>query len=116
MTDAEKLTMIKSLLSDGGSLPSDEKLTNYLTLSKNEILNWIYSQVGGVPTDVTVVPVKYEVTQIYAVVAGYTHAGAEGETQHNENGINRYFSATDMLDYIHRNVLPIVRVGAVITS
>ena len=116
MTDAEKLTMIKSLLSDGGSLPSDAKLTNYLTLAKQEILNWMYGQVGGIPSTVTDVPLKYEVTQIYAVVAGYTHAGAEGETQHNENGINRYFSSADMIDYIHRNVLAIVRVGAVSTT
>lgn len=116
MTDTEKLTMVKTLLSDGGSLPSDEKLTAYLGLAKAEILNYMYSMIGGVPTDVTAVPAKYEVTQIYAVVAGYTHAGSEGETQHNENGINRYFNNADMLDYIHRNVLPIVRVGAVSTT
>lgn len=113
MTDTEKLTTIKTLLSDGGALPSDEKLTTYITLAKQEILNWMYSQVGGVPEDVTDVPVKYEVTQIYAVVAGYTHAGAEGEKQHNENGVNRVFNTNDMLDYIHQNVLAIVRVGAV---
>ena len=113
MTDQEKITQIKALLSDGGSLPSDDKLTAYLGLAKQEILNWMYSQTGGVPSDVTAVPTKYEVTQIYAVVAGYTHAGAEGETQHNENGINRVFNNADMLDYIRRNVLPIVRIGAV---
>ena len=116
MTDVEKLTMIKELLTDGGTLPSDEKLTTYLALAKQEILNWMYSQIGGVPEGVTEVPVKYEVTQIYAVVAGYTHAGSEGETQHNENGINRMFNAVDMLDYIRRNVLPIVRVGAVVST
>ena len=113
MTDTEKLTTIKTLLSDGGALPSDEKLTTYITLAKQEILNWMYSQVGGVPEDVTDVPVKYEITQIYAVVAGYTHAGAEGEKQHNENGVNRVFSYSDMMDYIHQNVMAIVRVGAV---
>ena len=116
MTDAEKLAAIKQLLSDGGSLPSDDKLNVYITLAKNEILNWMYSQVGGVPTTVLNVPTKYETTQIYAVVAGYTHAGSEGEMQHNENGINRTFSSADMLDYIRRNVLPIVRVGAVIST
>lgn len=113
MTDTEKLTTIKTLLSDGGALPSDEKLTTYITLAKQEILNWMYSQVGGVPEDVTDVPVKYEITQIYAVVAGYTHAGAEGEKQHNENGVNRVFNYSDMMDYIHQNVMAIVRVGAV---
>lgn len=116
MTDNEKMAQIKTLLTDGGSLPSDEKLLTYLGLAKAEILNWMYSQIGGVPVDVTDVPAKYEVTQIYAVVAGYTHAGSEGETQHNENGINRVFSAVDMLDYIRRNVLPIVRIGAVVST
>lgn len=116
MTDLEKLAQIKLLLGEGGSLPSDTTLNGYIGLAKQEILNWMYSQIGGVPTEVTDVPTKYEVTQIYAVVAGYTHAGAEGEKVHNENGINRSFSTNDMLDYIHQNVYPIVRIGAVVTT
>ena len=110
MTDAEKLATIKTLLSDGGALPSDAKINTYLALSKAEILNWIYHLVGGVPEDVTAVPVRYETTQIYAVVAGFTHAGAEGESRHAENGITADFVYADMLDYIHHNVLAIVRV------
>ena len=113
MTDAEKLTMIKTLLEDGGEMPSDEKLTAYLSIAKSEILAWIYHLVGGVPEDVTVVPSKYDNTQIYAVVVGYTQAGAEGEAQHIENGVHRNFRYAEMLDYIHNNVLPLVRVGAV---
>lgn len=113
MTYADKLANLKVLLSDGGALPSDEKLGVYLTLAGREILQWMYSLVGGVPEDVTEVPPKYTVTQIYAVLAGYTHAGAEGERQHNENGVNRVFNSTDMLDYIHQNVTAIARVGAV---
>ena len=113
MTDAEKLTMIKTLLEDGGEMPSDEKLTAYLSIAKSEILAWIYHLVGGVPEDVTVVPSKYDQTQIYAVIAGYTQAGAEGEQTHIENGVHRHFRYAEMLDYIHNNVLPLVRVGAV---
>jgi len=113
MTDAEKLTMIKTLLEDGGEMPSDEKLTAYLSIAKSEILAWIYHLVGGVPEDVTVVPSKYDQTQIYAVVVGYTQAGAEGEDKHHENGVIRSFRYAEMLDYIHNNVLPLVRVGAV---
>ena len=113
MTDAEKLTMVKTLLEDGGEMPSDEKLTAYLSIAKSEILAWIYHLVGGVPEDVTVVPSKYDQTQIYAVVAGYTHAGAESESVHVENGVHRHFIYGDMLDYIHDHVLPYVRVGAV---
>lgn len=113
MTDAEKLATVKVLLSDGGDVPSDEKLNTYLTLSSNEILYWRYHLVGGVPLDVSTVPAEYEPTQIYAVVAGYTQAGAEGEQTHVENGVHRHFRYEDMMGYIRNHVLPYARVGAV---
>ena len=114
MTDAQKLTIVKTLLEDGsGYMPSDETLTTYITIAHDEILSWMYHLIGGVPEDVTEVPAKYESTQIYAVVAGWTHAGAEGQTVSIENGVHRQFSYTDMLDYIHNNILPFVRVGAI---
>ena len=113
MTDAQKLATLKTLLEDGGDVPSDEKLNTYLSVAQGEILAWIYHLVGGVPSDVTAVPAKYEGVQIYAVVAGYTQAGAEGEQTHIENSVHRHFRYSDMLDYIHNNVLPFVRVGAV---
>ena len=68
---------------------------------------------GGVPDDVTEVPSKYENIQIYSVVVGWTHAGAEGQGLSIENGVHRDFRYSDMLDYIHNNVLPFARVGAV---
>lgn len=117
MTDAEKLTMLKVLLEDGsGYMPSDETLNTYITLSKSEILAWMYHLVGGVPEGINDVPSKYETIQIYAVISGWTHAGAEGQTASIENGVHRDFAYTDMLDYIHNNVLPYVRVGAVSQS
>lgn len=115
MTDAEKIATLKVLLEDGGDVPSDEKLSTYLSLAKNEILNWLYGDIGGVPSDVTNVPAKHEGVQIFAVVAGYTHAGAEGESVHVENGVQRRFSYDDMVGYIRdqRHVVPYARVGAV---
>ena len=113
MTDAEKLTVIKTLLDDGGEMPSDEKLNTYIQIAGQEILAWKYHLIGGVPEEVTEVPAAEDVTHIYAVVAGYTHAGSEGEKQHNENSVNRVFVYADMVDYIRNNVLPYVRVGAV---
>ena len=114
MTDAEKLTTLKVLLEDGsGYMPSDETLNTYISLSQSEILAWMYHLIGGVPDDVTGVPAKYETVQIYSVIAGWTHAGAEGQTLSIENGVHRDFKYVDMLDYIHNNVLPYVRVGAI---
>lgn len=114
MTDAEKLLTVKTLLDDGtGYLPTDEKLNTYITLAGNEILAWKYHLVGGIPMNVTDVPTVDEGAQIYAVVAGYTHAGAEGESQHIENGVHRTFMYEDMIGYIRNHVLPYVRVGAI---
>jgi len=114
MTDAQKLVTIQTLLEDGsGYMPTDETLAEYITLAKKEILAWMYHLVGGVPEDVTEVPAKYETIQIYSVIAGWTHAGAEGQSVSIENGVHRHFDYVDMLDYIHNNVLPFVRVGAI---
>lgn len=113
MTDAQKLQTVKTLLEDGGEVPSDEKLNTYIMLSGNEILAWKYHLVGGVPADVTEVPSVDEGAQIYAVVAGYTHAGAEGEQTHIENGVHRHFIYEDMIGYIRNHVLPLARVGSV---
>ena len=90
-----------------------QKLTAYLSIAKSEILAWIYHLVGGAPDDVMEVPSKYDMTHIYAVVVGYTQAGTEGQSVSVENGVHRHFNYTDMLDYIHNNVLPFVRVGAI---
>lgn len=113
MTDVQKLRTLQTLLEDGGDVPGDDKLNTYLEVAAGEILAWQYHLIGGVPDSVTSVPSKYEGIQIYAVVAGYTQAGAEGEQTHIENSVHRHFRYSDMLDYIHNNVLPYVRVGAV---
>lgn len=113
MTDAQKLITVKTLLDDGGEMPSDEKLNTYIALAGNEILAWKYHLINGVPADVTAVPTVDEGAQIYAVIAGYTHAGAEGEQTHIENGVHRHFMYEDMIGYIRNHVLPYVRVGAV---
>ena len=114
MTEAQKLEIVKTLLDDGtGNMPSDEKLNTYIVLAGNEILSWKYHLIGGVPSTVTEVPSIDDGAQIYAVVAGYTHAGAEGEQTHIENGVHRHFIYEDMIGYIRNHVLPYVRVGAV---
>ena len=114
MTDSQKLQTLKVLLEDGsGYMPTDETLETYISLSGNEILSWMYHLVGGVPSNATEVPSKYESVQIYSILAGWTHAGAEGQSVSIENGVHRHFEYTDMLEYIHNNVLPFVRVRAV---
>lgn len=106
MTTAEKLAMVKSILRIGDT-SKDELLTTYLTAAKSEILNWRYSYSGNVPDDV---PTEYEMTQVQAVINGFTQSGVEGQTVSVENGIHRHFQYSDMVRYIRANVIAIARV------
>ena len=108
MTEEAKHSMVKTLLDiDATDTSEDGLITVYLTASKKEIIAWRYSY-GA--TKVTEVPEEYEMTQIFAVVAGYSIGGAEGQTTHTENGINRTFKYADMVSYIHAHVIPLCKV------
>ena len=111
MTTAEKLTLVKTILGISASDTSfDEELTAYLNMAGEEILNWMYinhpeQRPEG---EQAIVPIRYSMVQIHAVVNGYSHKGAEGETIHHENGINRTFRFDDMIAYIRSNVFQII--------
>lgn len=107
MTAEEKLSMVKTIM--GPDAPDDETITSYLALAKTEILQWRYSyNADAMPEDV---PAAYEMTQIYAVVNGFTQRGVEGQSVSIENGIHRHFDFTDMVRYIRGNVVAYVGVG-----
>lgn len=107
MTDEAKLRMVKALLDiDETDTAEDNAISMYLTAAANEIITWRYSY--GTE-EVTEVPREYEMTQVWAVVNGYSQGGAEGQTQHSENGINRTFKYADMLAYIRAHVIPLCK-------
>ena len=106
MTAAEKLAMVKTIM--GPDAPDDETISQYLNLAKTEILQWRYSfNEAAMPEDV---PAAYEMTQIYAVVSGFTQRGIEGQSVSIENGIHRHFDFTDMVRYRRGNVMAYVKV------
>ena len=106
MTTEEKLDMVKTIM--GGDAPDDNTIMSYLAYAKTEILNWRYSyNPDAMPEDVEP---AYEITQVQAVVNGFTQRGMEGETTSIENGIHRHFSYPDMVRYIRANVIPFAKV------
>lgn len=107
MNDTQKLTRLKTLLEISGT-SEDSRLSEYLSMAKDEILNWLYINVGAIPANVTDVPTRYEQVQIQACIAGYNLSGAENQGSHTENGISRSFSFPDMLAYIHNHVMPYI--------
>lgn len=113
MTNAEKLTMLETMLFPDGIDASEQtaieaQLNVYLALAESEILSYKYEYSSdGIPTEM---PSKYDVIQIQAVAQGFAQAGAEGQVLSIENGIHRHWRYVDMADYIHSNVIPIARV------
>ena len=107
MTENEKLDMVKTMM--GTDAPSDAEITSYLSAAKSEILSWRYSYAASIPDEV---PAEYEMTQVQAVINGFTQRGNEGQNVSIENGIHRHFAYSDMVRYIRANVIPIARVGA----
>lgn len=106
MTTTEKVEMVMALLGETDS-SLESRVEVYLTAAAKEIIAWRFSYAGKTVEEV---PAEYEMTQIHAVVAGYTLSGAENQTFHNENGIQRTFKYSDMLDYIRAHVVPKVGV------
>ena len=106
MTTEEKLAMVKTIM--GADAPDDETILTYLTLAQNEILSWRFSyNPDDMPEDV---PAEYEMTQVHAVVNGFTQRGLEGQTVSVENGIHRHFAYADMVRYIRANVIAYAKV------
>lgn len=106
----EKLATVKAILRiNAEDLSEDALITTYLTFASREILGWRYSNANpdNVPEEV---PAEYEMTQIQAVVNGYTQSGIEGQVLSIENGIHRHFEYSDMVRYIRNNVIPVAGV------
>jgi hypothetical protein len=59
---------------------------------------------------VTEVPNRYETKQVEIAVYLYNKRGAEGQTAHNENGINRTYESADVPESLMRGITPFVGV------
>lgn len=75
----------------------------YIEQAQTECVNWEY-QLIGIPESYDIE--KYDALVIDAVVFGISIRGAEGETQHSENGILRGYKYSDMRQYIHNHLIP----------
>ena len=110
MTSEAKLAMVKAILRiDSSDTSEDALITTYLEMASQEILSWRYSNAN--PDNVPeAVPTEYEMTQVQAVINGYTQSGVEGQVLSIENGIHRHFQYADMVEYVRAHVIPIAGV------
>ena len=99
MTDTEKLTYLRAMV--GGS-DTDEVLSTYLDVAGKKIIARAY------PYDdtVTEVPDKYDTLQCEIAAYLLNKRGAEGQTQHSENGITRSYENADVPSSMLKVVTP----------
>ena len=103
MTDMEKAERLATLISPDTASP--ELLTLLLGQAEGIVLNKRYP--FGVPENTTV-PAVYEHIQLQIALELYSKMGAEGQTAHSENGINRSYEAADVSPSLLRRIVPLV--------
>ena len=103
MTEMEKAERLATLISPDTASP--ELLTILLGQAEGIVLNRRYP--FGVPENATV-PAAYEHIQIQIALELFAKMGAEGQTAHSENGINRSYEAADVSPSLLRRIVPLV--------
>ena len=108
MTEVDKLSLLRVMVGQPNDSDewSDGVLEAYLQIAGEKIINRAY------PYDdtVTEVPRRYGVLQCEIACYLLNKRGAEGETSHSENGINRAYENADVPESLMSNVTPFVEV------
>ena len=101
MNPTEKLAMLKVLVDIEGNT-QDSALTVYITLAGMKIINKAFPYD---PTQ-TEVPSRYDFLQCEIAAYLWNKRGAEGQTAHTENGINRQYENADVPYSMLKSVVP----------
>lgn len=101
MTNEEKLAALKVLISPDTA--TDDLLMNLLVQAEGIVLNRRYP--FGVPEDAVLSP-QYEQILIRIALELYSKMGAEGQKEHDENGVKRVWEASDVSPSLLKMIIP----------
>ncbi len=107
MTEIEKLSLLRVMVGQPNADDwRDDVLISYLKIAGEKIINRAY------PYDdtVTEVPRRYGVLQCEIAQYMLNKRGAEGQTAHSENGVNRTYASADVPEALLSEVIPHVEV------
>lgn len=102
MTNEEKISRLEVLISPDTA--STELLLSLLTIAEGIVLNKRYP--FG-PPDGAVIPAMYEHIQLQIALELFSKMGAEGQTAHSENGINRTYESADISPSLLKRIVPV---------
>lgn len=105
MSQINKLYVLKILLGISPSdVSKDNLLNSFLSDAEEEIINRVYPYQRG--EIIYTVPPRYTNKQIKIAAYIYSKIGAEGQTKHNENGINREWGSSNIPDDLIKDIVP----------
>lgn len=98
MLESEKIELVKAMSGEA----NESTVSAYLGLAGSKICRRAY------PFDhaVTEVPEQYSFLQVEIAVYLLNKRGAEGQTEHTENGISRSYESGDVPASMMRQVVP----------
>ena len=94
-----QIAIVQTLLGDVPEKDDTALIEVYLAKAEEAILNEMYPFGCG---ENAVVPQRYNMTQCELAVRYILRRGAEGESAHNENGINRTYASVNDSDILSR--------------
>lgn len=109
MGDAEKLSFTCSLAGiDAGGDEASLIGEVYLPLARSRVLELRYP--WSADPELEDFPSRYDMLQCEIAAYLYDRRGAEGETSHSENGVNRSWATDDLPSRLAQRVVPLGRV------
>ena len=106
MDITEKLAEVKRMLEP--ATEDDSVLLSYLDQAKSIILNRLFPYMSDEEAEETELPKRFDWKQVRICVYLLNKRGAEGEVQHQENGINRRYRNSDVPEDMLSDVFPFV--------
>ena len=103
MTNEQKIAKLGVLISPDTADTS--LLSALIEQAEGIVLNRRYP--FGIPEGATV-PTQYEHIQLRIAVELFSKMGAEGQTAHSENGINRTYASADVNPALLYRIVPVV--------
>ena len=104
MTHEEKIARLAVLISP--DIANTELLSTLVEQAEGIVLNRRYP--FGPPEGATV-PSAYEHIQLRIAVELFSKMGAEGQTAHKENGIDRSYESADVSPSLLKHIVPLCR-------
>ena len=98
MTTDEKVTLVQLMTEE----QDEDTINGFLTIAGRKIIERAYP----FQSDVTEVPSRYETLQCEICAYLLNKRGAEGQTMHVENGIERTYESASVPDSMLKAVVP----------